>query len=53
LRDLSGGGIVNGGSIALVTSDGKHYVTLGTGGVIDGTGTSIGGDQTFVVGSLP
>ncbi|HWZ89415.1 MAG TPA: DUF5010 domain-containing protein [Polyangiaceae bacterium] len=50
VHGMSAGDITSGSTLALATSDGKHYLTVGAGSAVDGTGTSIGTAQTFTVG---
>ena len=50
VQSLSGGALAAGSSFALLTSD--HYVTVGATGQLDGSGTSVGASQTFVVGGI-
>jgi hypothetical protein len=51
VHSVSGGDITQGSTLALATADGKNYVTVGAGNVLDGTGTSIRASQTFTVGT--
>jgi len=51
VHGVSAGDITQGSTIALATADGKNYLTVGAGNVIDGTGTNIGANQTFTVGT--
>ena len=51
VRNESKGAIVTGDAISLQTSDATHYLTVGTAGRLDGTGTTLGAPQTFTVGA--
>jgi hypothetical protein len=45
------GAILAGDPVWLQTSDATHYVTVGSGGQLDGMGTALAAPQTFTVGA--
>ena len=45
------GAVVAGDLVSLQISDATHYVTVGTGGQLDGSGTALAAPQTFTVGA--
>jgi len=46
---ISGSSIAMGSDVALLASDGTHYVTNAGGGNVDASGTSVGVAQTFAL----